>query len=107
VSLPPPPPPPLYPQWPPVQPKQRRFVWWEALVGLVAPAIVGLLLYEVVGFTNAVTCLIVAAAATAIVAGIKRRFTLMVAVLVGLVLFAVALVAVALIALFTAVTAMG
>jgi hypothetical protein len=107
VTIPPPPPPPLYPQWPPVEPKQRRFVWWEALAGLVAPAIVGILLYEAVGFTNAVTGLIVVTGATAIAAGIKRRFTLMVAVLVGLVLFAVALVAVALIALFTAVTAMG
>jgi hypothetical protein len=103
----PPPPPPLYPQWPPVQPKQRRWVWWEALAGLVAPAIAGLLLYEVVGFTSAVTGLIVATGATAITAGIQRRFTLMFAVLVGLVLFAVALVAVAFIALFTAVTAMG
>jgi hypothetical protein len=48
VSLPPPPPPPLYPQWPPAPPKQRRFVWWEALIGLVAPAIGGLLLCEAV-----------------------------------------------------------
>lgn len=107
MTFPPPPPPPVYPQWPPVQQKQSRFVWWEALSGLFAPAIVGLVLYEAVGFTDAVTILIVATVAAAIAAGVRRRFTLMVAVLIGLVLFAVALVAVALVALFTAVTALG
>lgn len=93
--LPPPPPwPPVqlasgYPQWPP--PRRRQFVWWEALVGLVAPFGASVLLYVAGGYVVAFYGLPVLLLVALVAAGVQRRFTLLAFLFVGAALLVVAL----------------
>jgi hypothetical protein len=96
----------VYPPWPAPAPKRRRFVWWEALPGVVAPTLLGLLLWDTVGFGLALGAMLVLTVTVCVAAAVKGRWTLLVAVITGLILMVAGLVGVAAFSLFSASTAL-
>jgi hypothetical protein len=94
VTLPPPPPPPWqpvsqapgYPVWPPAEPRRRRFVWWEAFVGLASPFVASVVLYLAGGFVAVFDALPFLFVAGLVASGVLRRWTLLASIIAGSVL---------------------